>query len=127
MGMKPQFFFFLLLLPLVHSCRDSTPPGILDKEKFAAVYLALAEDAAAARRKQVETGRPSNADSTLSRFGVTKGEYEFTIRTYRKDMEWWKNFYAEVISIYDKKNKKATGSNRSVSPATEGTSQVKIE
>ena len=123
--MKPLFFFLILLTPLAQSCRSSSPSEAVDKETFAAVYVALAEDGAAFRSTQQEEGKSFDPEPTLSRYGVTKEQYELTIRSYRKNMEWWKEFYTEAISLYDKKPKKLAVLNRSVSPATEGTSQAK--
>ena len=123
--MKRVFFFLIFLTPLAQSCRSSSPSEALDKETFAAVYVALAEDGAAFRSTQPEGGKSFDPEPTLSRYGVTKEQYELTIRLYRKNMEWWKEFYTEAISLYDKKTKKPAVPNRSVLPAPEGASQAK--
>ncbi len=105
--MSPFILILLLSLPFVQSCRrNPSPQEILDKETFAAIYVALAEEGARFRNQKMNTGKTFDAGSTLSRFGVSREQCERTITYYHEDIQWWKEFYSEVVAIQEGKARK---------------------
>ena len=105
--MNPPILILLLSLPVVQSCRrNPSVQEILDKETFAALYVALAEDGATFRSQKANAGKTFDAELTLSRFGVTIEQCERTIIHYHKDMQRWKEFYTEVVAMQEAKTRK---------------------
>jgi len=101
------------LLALLGSCsREERPKDVLDNATFAKIYCALGEAGKKAGTESVGVVEGFNPDTTLLRFGVSKEQFEKTVRYYHEDLQRWRDFYSEVVMTQEGTRNKAVPRSR---------------
>ena len=105
--MPPRVFVLTGALFLLGSCStQEAPKDILDQVTFAKAYCALEE----ASRNSVQADRNSvrgfDSQTTLSRIGVSREQFERTVRYHQQNLELWRAFYSEVVALQEGTQKK---------------------
>jgi hypothetical protein len=91
------------LIATVASCllscgRQEGVPSQMSEEKFLSVYCTLLKNAQNMKNWGQDPRTASKyADSVLAREGVTREDYDETVRWYNADVQRWKTFSEAVI------------------------------
>jgi hypothetical protein len=95
---SPAILFVLMLLVPIASCRQERDANILPESKFVSVYGRLTTASVTARPPLPDSlARKEFVDSVLALEGVTRDQFETTIRWYNEDVQRWRSFFDEVV------------------------------
>jgi hypothetical protein len=87
--------FFLVPLG---SCRHEGQSNILPESKFVSVYARLTAVTVTARPVPPDSlGSARLVDSILTLEGVTREQFDATVRWYNEDVQRWKPFFDQVV------------------------------
>ena len=91
----------LLLFPL-SSCQQKPPAHVIPEPKFVSVYARLTTASVTARPLPADSLGPARiVDSILTLEGVTREQFEATVRWYNQDVTRWKPFFDEVVAALE--------------------------
>ena len=90
--------FAAFLLLSLSSCQQKRPVDVLPESKFVSVYARLTSASVTARPVPPDSMGPARVvDSILTLEGVTRDQFNATIRWYNEDVHRWKPFFDEVV------------------------------
>ncbi|MCC6397178.1 MAG: DUF4296 domain-containing protein [Bacteroidetes bacterium] len=101
-----RYVFPLLLAMLFLTSCDAgrRPAGVLDQERFVAVYCDLLQQTLRSRNTRADPSTAAaNAQAVLDSAGVSRDSYQATYRWYNEDVTRWKAFWEEVTKELERR------------------------
>jgi len=90
--------FCTILLLSQTSCQKKEPTSALPESKFVSVYAKLTSASVTARPVPPDSlGSARMVDSILALEGVTREQFDATVRWYDEDVQRWRPFFDEVV------------------------------
>ncbi len=107
--MKKVLAVWLVLLAVVLGCGEGKlAEGVLEREKFSAIYVELMDSAAVIQKDSVAVQITPTTARILNRHQVTIDQLKRTVDYYNADTKTWKLFYEDVTKKVNERSMKNT-------------------
>ena len=94
--------YAMILVLTQDSCSSRAPSNIIPEPKFVSVYARLTTATVTARPVPPDSlGSAHMVDSILALEGVTREQFNATVRWYNQDVTRWKPFFDEVVQALE--------------------------